>query len=125
MKLDDFIDNYGHDTDCYVTHWDSDGEGFVICTLDACPWWMEEKEREGKRGIIKLTLSNIVESELVLGWRAREVEDLAVDKNGPLLWSRGEQAQFYGSAPLPKPEQFFVKVVDINKRYGINRDTIW
>lgn len=41
------------------------------------------------------------------------MEDLEVLLDAPRLWTYGEHASIYGSAPLPDPDRFFARFADL------------
>jgi hypothetical protein len=113
MHLSQFLAAHPPDTDLKLASWQSDGEAQVRCVLRASPWWLDPARRGGVDGLLAIECRGVVESELRIGWRQSEVEELEVLDDHPLLWAHGEHASIYGNAPLPDPDRFFVQLADV------------
>lgn len=86
--------------------------------LQASPWWVDPAHRADADGTLAIDCRGVVESEIRVGWRASEVEDLEVLDESPLLWSHGADAFIYGNAPLADPDRFLVQLADVAERVG-------
>ncbi|HYW11503.1 MAG TPA: hypothetical protein VE871_06080 [Longimicrobium sp.] len=122
MHLSEFLAAHPADTLLRVIAWQSDGETHVRCVLQASPWWVDPARRLDSDGTLTIDCLGVLESEIRIGWRAGEVEDLEViDEDHPLLWVHGAHASIYGNAPLPEPDRFFMQLADLVEGSGIGR----
>ena len=121
MRLAVFLAAYPADTLIKVAGWHSDGETHVRCVLQASPWWVDPARRVDADGTLTIDCRGVLESEIRVGWRAGEVEDLEVMDDGPLLWFHGAHASIYGNAPLAEPDRFLVQLLDLLDGSGMGR----
>ena len=113
MDLAAFLADYPADTDLKLQEWHSEAEDVVRCVLRTSPWWVDRSKRGQDNGQLVIRCTGVAESEIRLGWRASEVEDLEVVNEDPLLWPYGQHATIYGNAPLPDPDLFFLEFTDL------------
>ena len=118
MRLSEFLAAHPPDTDLTVAAWQADGDTHVRCVLRASPWWVDPAHRADAHGTLTIDCRGVADSEIRVGWRGRQVEDLEVVDDDPLLWSRGPHASIYGNAPLADPDRFLVQLADLAERVG-------
>jgi hypothetical protein len=95
-----------------LVEWRSEGVEALQCVLETSPWWVSG-DRRNAIGRLVISMSGIVTSNVLLGWRAGEVEELVVLRDDPLLWPYGTHASIFGNAPLPDPRRFFAEFWDL------------
>ena len=84
---------------------------------------MAPHERQAENGRLVVECVGVVESNLRVGWRQSEVEDLTTSADDPLLWHYGPHASIYGNAPLADPGRFFLGFADlVQQRLRTGRD---
>jgi hypothetical protein len=113
MHLSEFLATHPPDTDLRVVSWQSDEATHVRCVLRTSPWWVPADQRAAADGTLVIDCRGVVDSEIRVGERPAEVEDLEVLEDAPPLWAYGEHASIYGSAPLPDPDRFFAHFSDL------------
>jgi len=111
--LAEFLTLHPPDTDMRVSEWHSSDPRRADCVIETSPWWVTAAERRGANGRLTIALNEVAESEIRLGWRANEVEDLEVLTSHPLLWTYGRHSAIYGNSPMRDPLRFFAQFADL------------
>lgn len=112
-SLKDFLEAHPPDVDMRLLSWHSDGPRTLRCVLEAYPWWRGEVDGPVAEVRLEIAFHHVHSSNVSLGWRAAEVEDLAVSADDPHLWAYGTWATIFGNSRLPDPRRFFAELYDL------------
>lgn len=81
--------------------------------LDTNPWWRPDGERGAGDVRVRIVMRGVRASNIALGWRQSEVEELVVLTDDPRLWVYGTHATIFGNSPLPDPKRLFLEYWDL------------
>jgi len=113
VTLQDFLAEHPPDVDMRLRAWQADGADALRCVLEVNPWWREPASRGGANEQLVISFSGVCSSNVALGWRAAEIEDLVVLTDDPHLWPYGTHGTIFGNSRLPDPGRFFVEFSDL------------
>lgn len=104
-----FLAQHPVDSDLRLLAWATDAGQSATCELATSPWWSAPSDRGPDNGRLRVILRDVAASEIVLGWRAAEIEDLDVTDDDPRLWHWGRHGRIYGNSRLPDPFRFYTQ----------------
>jgi hypothetical protein len=111
--LESFLAAHPVDTDLRLVNWAFSAPDTLTCALEANPWWLAPSERSVPDQRIVITMGQVRSSNIALGWRPSDIEDLTILADDPHLWAHGTHGTIYGNSPVPDPARFFLDFWDL------------
>lgn len=110
LALADFLSQHPPDTDLTLIAWRTDGGKVARCELATSPWWVPANQRGADNGRLLITMREVANSEIVLGWRADEIDDIAISTDDPQLWQWGRHGSIFANSAVPNPPRFYAEL---------------